>query len=150
MRRAEEKARRASLKATRLEDARSQLPQPMPAEPMEIDGIGSRHGARPGAELDDVLGLTRQLEPILSSPPERRNPALLQPTTSKPSPGGSHTVHSLHHTTPRGTHSATAQYTTAAESPEGETSTARSRRLEAEAARRYRARKDVAANIYEH
>ena len=58
-------------------------------------------------------------------------------------------MHSLHHTTPRGTHSAGAEYKTAAESPEGETSTARSRRLEAEAARRYRARKDVAANIDE-
>ena len=56
-------------------------------------------------------------------------------------------LHTLHDGTPRGTHTTSAQYKTAAATPPGEDSEARKKRLEAEAARRYRARQSVQRSL---
>ena len=149
---AEKDAEKAALEA-RLDAVVARMEVVQSAAVAELaapDDAGSRMATAPGAELDEVYEVTMQLAPRLeiagaSSPQKKLK--LLQPSTTEPSPGGKNLVHTLQDATPRGTHTASAQYTTAAATPEGEDGEAREKRHEAEASRRYRARQSVQRSL---
>ena len=146
-RNAKEKARREAKRAAAAAAAAVAADAQLLAAP---DDAGSRLATTPGAELDDVCEVTMQLAPMLDESPRPESPRpkkLLKPSTSEPSPGGQNLVHTLQDATPRGTHTASAQYTTAAFTPEDEDGEAREKRHEAEASRRYRARQSVRRSL---
>ena len=121
---AEKDAEKAALEA-RLDAVVARMEVVQSAAVAELaapDDAGSRLATAPGAELDDVYEVMMQLAPMLeeagASPQKKQK--LLKPSTTERSPGGQNLVHTLHDATPRGTHTASAQYKTAAANPEGE------------------------------
>ena len=74
---------------------------------------------------------------------------LLQPSTSTFTPSGTNLLHKLEDSTPRGTHTATAEYKAVAATPAGEDEEARKRRLATERQRLHRAREQVQHSLDE-
>ena len=71
---------------------------------------------------------------------------LLEPSSSALTPSGTNLLHRLEDSTPRGTHTAAAEYKAAAATPAGEDEAARKRRLATERQRLHRAREQVQHN----
>ena len=99
-------------------------------------------------ELEATLAMlnpsTQEDEVAVASPPEQRK---LQPSAGEFSEGRRNLVHRLEQATPRGTHQASAQYKTAAATPEGEDADSRCKRLSTERQRLCRARADVQRSL---
>ena len=162
---ATEKARRVAKKAEAAEAAAATQEQPPPlppppSEPVELEEppppSESMELEEPAAvvasmELDAatlaVLNPSTQDDASMASPPPPPPRTLLNPSSSELTPGGGNLVHRLEETTPRGTHSASAEYKAAAVTPEGECEQARARRLATERQRLHRARDSVASSL---
>ena len=92
-----------------------------------------------------VLNPSTQEDALIQTPPRKRT--LLQPSGSELTPGERNIKHRLEYTSPRGTHSASAEYKTAVATPEGENDEGRERRLASERQRRHRAREEVQGSV---
>ena len=121
-------------------------PPPVPPfESMPVQVVSMLESVELDKSTIAVLNPSTQEDALIQTPPRKRT--LLQPSGSELTPGERNIKHRLEYTSPRGTHSASAEYETAVATPEGENDEGRERRLAAERQRRHRAREEVQGSI---
>ena len=137
---------RLAAAAAAADEAMAAAAQPPPPSSCLLSS-SSMPAAAP-MELEATLAMlnpsTQEDEVVAASPPKQRK---LQPSAGELSEGRCNLVHRLEQATPRGTHQASAEYKTAAATPEGEDADSRCKRLATERQRLCRARSDVQRSL---